>query len=524
MRHLLRNWTFLLVAVLLACSVSCHLLSADAAETADEAAAYDSQGDAESNDPVERNGRIFVDWPRPQVALMFSGEMNGFLEPCGCAGLENQLGGLKRRHTLIKQLGDRGWPVAAFDMGGMVRRVGPQAEVKYRFALESLIKLGYDAIGFGARELRLSSDALMYVLANLDIEKSPLVSANVGLFGADSPFSKKYRIIEAGGKRIGVTAVLGRKHLEVVKNNENVVWTDPAKALHELMPTLEGEQCDLLVLLVHADPDEATALAGQFPQFQVVATTGGAGEPPLDVGAIEGSSTQLIEAGHKGMYVIVLGVFDDPQKPFRFQRVPLDHRFEDSAEMQAMLVAYQDELEGTGLDGLGISGMKNPAGVFVGSSVCADCHTEATEVFESTPHADATATLEELDPPRHFDPECLSCHVVGWNPQEYFPYASGYLGVEKTPHLRDNGCENCHGPGGAHAAAEGGDEEVSDEILEQLRAKMRLKITEGEGNMHGQPMPEGGVVDGCIQCHDIDNSPDFDFQEYWPQVEHAGKY
>ena len=23
---------------------------------------------------------------------------------------------------------------------------------------------------------------------------------------------------------------------------------------------------------------------------------------------------------------------------------------------------------------------------------------------------------------------------------------------------------------------------------------------------------------------DLDNSPDFDFQQYWPQVEHVGKY
>jgi hypothetical protein len=26
-----------------------------------------------------------------------------------------------------------------------------------------------------------------------------------------------------------------------------------------------------------------------------------------------------------------------------------------------------------------------------------------------------------------------------------------------------------------------------------------------------------------MQCHDLDNSPDFDFQHYWPEVEHYGK-
>ena len=50
--------------------------------------------EAEIADALEKNGPIFVDWPQPQLALVFSGEMDGYLEPCGCAGLENQKGGL----------------------------------------------------------------------------------------------------------------------------------------------------------------------------------------------------------------------------------------------------------------------------------------------------------------------------------------------------------------------------------------------------------------------------------------------
>jgi hypothetical protein len=88
--------------------------------------------------------------------------------------------------------------------------------------------------------------------------------------------------------------------------------------------------------------------------------------------------------------------------------------------------------------------------------------------------------------------------------------------------LIGNGCENCHGPGGAHAAAEGGEEEVGEEELERLRAALRLEIVENEGNKEGQEFANGKVVQMCMECHDIDNSPDFDFQEYWPQVEHQG--
>src|SRR5262245_56819473 len=177
-------------------------------------------GGAESTiDPIEANGPIFVDWPKPALALVFSGELDGYLEPCGCAGLENQLGGLKRRHTLIKQLEAEGWPLVLLDMGGMTKRTGVQTEIKYRYALEAFVEMGYHAVGLGANELKLSTEALAYALGNVDSARSPIVSANVAIYGfdvAEEMGVARYRIIEAGGKRIGVTSVLGSGHASVV--------------------------------------------------------------------------------------------------------------------------------------------------------------------------------------------------------------------------------------------------------------------------------------------------------------------
>ena len=475
---------------------------------------------AEIEDAIKKNGTIFDDWPKPDFALVFSGEMDGYLEPCGCAGLENQKGGLKRRHSLIKQLRKQGWEVVPLDMGGQVRRLGPQAEMKYRYALESLIKIGYSAIGIGSRELQLSTDAILYALANLDPDKNPLLSANVALFGEESGFSRPYQVFEVAGKRIGVTSVLGSKYQATLAQSEEITWQPPRQALDEVVFKLKEEQCDMNVLLVHADPEEAKQLARRFPRFQLVATTGGAEEPPNRLLKIEGSRAKLVEVGQKGMYVIVVGIYSDRETPVRFQRVPLDHRFEDSPEMQQMLVDYQQELKGTGFSALGITGVKHPRDGYVGSEACADCHSSATEVFLETPHSHATKTLVDLDPPRHFDPECLSCHATGWNPQKYFPYESGFHSLDETPHLTANGCENCHGPGASHVAAESGDEEVEEVELERRRAAMRLSIVENEGNKDDQVL--GAVVKNCLECHDVDNSPDFDFQEYWPHVEHYG--
>lgn len=481
-------------------------------------------------DPILANGPIFVDWPKPQLAIVFTGELDGYLEPCGCAGLENQLGGLKRRHTFIKQMRDNGWPLVLLDVGGLIKRGGSQSEIKYRYALESLGEIGYHAVGLGATDLKVTADALAYALGNVESGKNPIVSANVGVYGLEESlslgFRRPYVVIEAGGKRIGVTSVLGARHREAYKNlsPEEIAIADPVEALNQVAPKLAAERCDLQVLLVHGDPAEADELARQFPQFQVVQAAGGAEEPPRRFGKIDGSTAARIEAGHKGMYAIVLGVFEDPdpakQTEYRYQRVPLDSRFADSSEMQAKLVAYQKELETTTLAGLGLNGVVNPDGEFVGSAACADCHTEAWKTFEKTPHYHATDTLEKLDPPRHFDPECLSCHVTGWQPQEYFPYVSGYMGLEQTPDLTQNGCENCHGPGADHVAAESGEAQVTEEERQALAAAMRMKVVENEGNKEGQVF--GQVVKNCLQCHDTDNSPDFDFQVYWPKVKHEG--
>lgn len=479
-------------------------------------------------DPVKRNGAIFEGWPKPELAIMISGELDGYLEPCGCAGLENMLGGFKRRHALIKQLAEQGWPMAKLDLGGLVKRRDRQTEIKYRYVLESLVDMGYDAVALGANELLLDNvDSIAEALMNLPPTKNPVISANAGVYGLqesiETGLTQQFKVIEAGGKRIGVTAVLGAKHCAALKNRQEIGTAPATEALAKIAPQLAAQKCDIQVLLVHGDVSEAGALGRQFPQFQVVAAGGGAEEPPKQPRQVEGSKAVLIEPGHKGMYVIVLGVFNDPQQPVRYQRVPLDHRFAESPEMQAKLTAYQQELETLGWSGLGLNGLAHPDGDFAGSAACADCHTKAWAVWERSKHHHAFETLAELKPPRQFDPECIACHVVGWNPQQYVPYATGYTSLEETPDHTDVGCESCHGPAAAHVKVESGEATVTDAEQEALRAALRMKIVANEGNKDGQEFSGGAVVKNCMHCHDLDNSPAFDFQKYWPSVEHVGK-
>jgi Cytochrome c554 and c-prime len=472
---------------------------------------------------------IFVGWPKPDMALLFSGQQDGYLEPCGCAGLENQKGGLKRRFTFIKQLRDEGWNVEPMDLGGQAKRFGKQAEMKFEFALRGLIEMGYQAVGFGPQDLTMD---VLTLAINLPADKNPLVSANVGLVDFDSGFTKRYKIIEAGGMKIGVTSVLGKKQLAALKNSSDVKLVEPYQAIPEVLPKLLDAHCDHLVLLSYADPAETKDLAQRFKEFDFVVTANGAEVPPNEPRTITGTKSQLIECGEKAEYVIVIGLYKGGDTPWRYQRVPLDKRYKEAPEMQKLLVDYQHELETLGLEGLGVKSSTNMTGrKFAGSKVCGDCHTQAMAVFEKTPHAHATETLENLKPPRHFDPECLSCHVTGWEPQKFFPYTTGYLNLKDTPDLVGNGCENCHGPAAEHVAVEQGDVKATDKEREDLRAALRLKVVENEGNKNGpsvngklgEKQKEGKVTQMCMECHDLDNSPAFDFQQYWPKVKHHGK-
>src|SRR5258705_13727249 len=163
-RHLRAKW-LAFAALVLAIPIAVGILRGEPA--GDIGKAYPERPERKKVDPIAVNGEIFVDWPKPDVALVFSGEQNGYLEPCGCAGLENQKGGLKRRFTFLKQLREKGWNLVAMDLGGQEIRTGVQALRKVDFTYSALIKMGYAAVGFGPGELRLGSD-LTQIVINLD--------------------------------------------------------------------------------------------------------------------------------------------------------------------------------------------------------------------------------------------------------------------------------------------------------------------------------------------------------------------
>jgi nitrate reductase cytochrome c-type subunit len=463
-------------------------------------------------------------WERPAAALLLSGEQFGYLEPCGCS--ITQSGGLARRARLEAMLREKGWPIAGLDAGDTLKHSRRQDQIKFDAILSGLKQLNYAAVAAGTSELRLGPDYLLQPFT--EVEGVPfggmLVSANVVFF--DTPtlgVPKPWKTVNVGDVKIGVTAVLGQQAAAEVAPagvQTNITVTPAAEALAAVLPQIKAESPDFLVLLSHGTTDEAKTLAQSFPEFAIVLTTGGAEEPPEKPTRI--GETLVLQVGHKGKHIGVLGYYPDASEKFQWEVVNLDNqRFENDPRMNELMRSYQQQLQDLAIAEQPDLVIPHSTGrTFVGAEKCGECHKNAYKTWKATKHAQAFHSLERGRKgqehnwvSRVYDPECLACHVTGWNPQEVRRYDSGYLNAASTPHLMGQQCENCHGPGSDHSDQEWRlkDQKLApDEAAINARKDVKRFVATAEKEV-------------CIKCHDGDNSPAFNFKEYWEKVKHPFK-
>lgn len=122
---------------------------------------------------------------------------------------------------------------------------------------------------------------------------------------------------------------------------------------------------------------------------------------------------------------------------------------------------------------------------FMGEEVCQACHVEQHKTWSATQHAIAYEDLEAVG--KAFDPECIGCHVVGFN------QPGGFFDINITGHLMGVQCESCHGASRAHAQSEG-----KEPVANKSWAPQQI----------------------CAQCHVQKHSPSFDFGSYWQKIAH----
>jgi hypothetical protein len=84
----------------------------------------------------------------------------------------------------------------------------------------------------------------------------------------------------------------------------------------------------------------------------------------------------------------------------------------------------------------------NQANGYEGSGGCAGCHGDKFAQFAKTAHATAHSAIANIGMGEN--PNCTACHTVGKG------QPTGFVSSLLTPHLKNVGCESCHGPAGWH--------------------------------------------------------------------------
>ena len=466
---------------------------------------------AAKTDSADGGEKLVSNLGNPAAVLIVSGQLDNYLEPCGCSP-EEQFGGLIRRYDFVERLHTQNhWPTARIDLGSLTKdpagaRGGfEQAKLKFDYALKALKLLKYNALALSAEDLKVGvGEALGLYLSELE-ETTKVVVANVQPAAGYESIFRSSLVATAGPVKLGVTAVIDpdslRKLVDPDKGALLPAVQDPQQVLPNVLAELES-QSDYQVLMVQGPPDLAKKLALAYPGFEIVVATSEYDEPlNPDADLLNGGKTMLVTVGHKGKYVGVFGFYPKETQRVRYYRVTLNKRFNDPALPMKKLIQdeYRDTLKTAGIvENFTRHDYVNgaPGATFVGATTCKSCHPKTYEFWSQTGHARAYASLEHDPKPNTvFDAECISCHTTG------FEYNSGWRSAAETPQLKGNQCENCHGPGSKHAA----EPDNAD-----FRKKMAITIEQADANRL------------CLRCHDGDNSPKFHFDNYWNKIDHNG--
>lgn len=361
------------------------------------------------------------------LVLFFSGSTLGKLKPCGCSG--GQLGGLEKRLAVFNEA-----PASRrliVDTGTLVESDREQDLIKFRVLFEAFRLLGYDAVSLTPQDVRIADS--LGLLAGEEHAFDVVCSA-WGPANADGPrsFSRTFQ--------------LGRETLAVT-----VVACDARTDAPEQVAALSRSPAPgrrLNVLILDGIDPESLSRWTQAAGADCIVCPSTSDEPLLL--SEPGHLPLVFTVGRYGRHLCRVRVSLPPSDgplALDFTDVPVSEDLPDAPALVQLYRQYQRLVSESNLlekyprvplpDGL----------KYAGSKSCEPCHLYEYALWSEKAHADAFATLVEVGSDR--DPECVVCHVVGMERE------SGFVTAEKTPGLKDVGCEVCHGPGSGHNASQG---------------------------------------------------------------------
>lgn len=464
--------------------------------------------------------------PRPPLRLVLTGYLDGRLEPCGCASA--QAGGVDRRAWWFKVNAHR--YDLQLEAGNLIHEDNPLERFKLIWIQTILGSMNYRVFPLGPNDLAMGSKAL----ADFHDETGdPFLVTDLRRVEGDkenAPYLT-YSIQQAGPHKVCLLSLAGPQGKRAGEGYRVLSPVD-AVAQAQAKAGKRGRDYDLCLVFVNYGPaDTARRLAKTLPGVDVIAgferrfETKEAPEVFERDPARDGvartcvlfpgwrGKNLLLWEGRKdasGSWVTVATKREVLQMP---PQVPKGKRPPGSdPEVWNMLIESKRQIGADDiLERMAERRPSRNGSRYVGSKACESCHESAWAVLQDSLHGHAWESLvrREADDgwPVTRHPDCVSCHVVGYGEK------TGFVSVEKTPHLANVGCEACHGAGSNHVAAWKGvqrlrdaGQPVSAEALQAARKKGLLG-----------KMPQGR----CFECHDFEQSPGFDFQDRWEQIEHG---
>jgi hypothetical protein len=402
------------------------------------------------------------------------------------------MGGMARRATAIKDYRrkhpDR--PLLLVETGNAMKQGDNLDDPASRWVVEALHALGSHAVNTTVGDLRRLNR-----LAELG--QVPRELRTTYLATAIQPASAKHFPIkpyvvqslrpEQGNEevRAGILAVSSAS--EEASGVGQIINMDEALRRH--LPEVAA-QSDIVVLLTRTSDRELGRLAQMLPAIDVIINGSAHGEGREFE---RKGGTVMVESAHGGVGLGVLEVEWDVSGRIEKSSnhiIPLPPPMPDDPEMVAL--ARKAHLEST--DYLEEEAKRSPPvtvpSMFAGAGACKDCHEAAFRVWKKSGHAHAIDTLKRTRD--HFNPECLRCHVTGSSAR-----VGGFVNILRTPELADVQCEACHGPSVKHSQ---NPQAFHPSPHERIRKRVKKEF--------------------CLRCHTSENSPGFNYETYWPKIEH----
>lgn len=423
--------------------------------------------------------------PPAVFSVFYTCDTRGHIEPCGCTS--GMAGGISRRQTYLTEARPRNFLLV--DAGDVTAGPRPWEILELEYILKGYEQMGYHAVNIGHREISLSFEDLQKIKEHC----SRFVSANVLGPNGQLVF-EPYRVIKfSNGYRCGIIGVAD-DGVPSESIGRDISVAPPADAIAKFLPELK-KKADFIVLLAFADKPAMAELARQF--FEVDVIVGG---------KVEQASNELIKENRS---VIVYNT-DKGKSVGRLDILPASERdwsytndfflLKESMKMDTQVAAFVEEYklqlkerdfnpvkdDEEGLSSISASRSKN-ADTYIGSESCVACHKTAHDVWAESAHARAFEALEREG--NQYNPRCLKCHTVGYMASD------GYINLKLTPKLKNVSCEACHGRGDHHV---------------RLMSKQQVPVK--------QVIMKKTL---CTECHDEDNSPDFDEIKYWEKIAHG---